>query len=150
MIGPAEAVDAALKEWKGEAFVRVYNDIELNLTGRVLKVDTGRLRSDVGTVSRIEPEGMQFGVRVKYGIAWELGFEVPEQIIRPKYAKALKIPVAGGFIFRKKAVIPAHKVAARPFILPAIEAHKEFLEDGFLEILDRKVADSLPSGVREI
>ena len=65
MIGPAEAVDAALKEWKDEAFVRVYNDIELNLTGRVLKVDTGRLRSDVGTVSRIEPEGMQFGVRVK-------------------------------------------------------------------------------------
>jgi hypothetical protein len=88
----------ATKTWLNEAFAIVYNDVVENLTGRVLRRDTGNLANSVARNSKIFSDGFRVGTNVHYGIAWELGSpETPgfikETTIRPVKARALRIPV---------------------------------------------------------
>lgn len=112
---------------KGAQIVR--NHAVLNVTGRVLKRDTGRLASSITTsVSETAGGGiLRVGTRVNYGIAWELGFA--SYIIRPKQLMSKKSPtrfaalrfVPKGStepIFRRSVRIPA---GHRPWLRPAAE-----------------------------
>lgn len=105
---------------EGAQFFR--NAMVQNLSGKVLKVRTNRGRSSVTVEVREVPDGVVLtgGSNVHYLGYWERGIRA--HTIVPKRAKALKIPMAGapgGFIFRKRAFIPAQ--AARPWLKPAAE-----------------------------
>jgi hypothetical protein len=115
-------VDLTVQRLGYELEARVKRD---QLTGRVLKVRTGRLRSSIGhgapgSVSRQEttPSTSIYyvGTNVSYGVAWERGIAAKD--IVPVRAKALRFMVGGEVIFRKRVHIPAQ--APRQFLEPAL------------------------------
>ena len=115
--------------------VMVRNEAVLNLTGKVLKRRSGRGASSVFWRVRLDRNGgtVTVGSNVFYLRIWELT-GLPNMVIVPRNKKALKIPVAsapGGFIFRKKAVIP--RTPKKPWLEPAatsqLDAIKEVAAD---------------------
>ncbi len=159
-----DCMDAAAKEWAVEAFFLVTNEIKLNVTGRVLHIRTGRLAGDIDQNARILPDGFRVGVRVRYGIGWELGFEIPAHTIRPKAGRVsnsltksgkprramLAIPTSGGIIYRPYANQPARSVAARPFIYPAIKGQENKLIELQGKIFGKAIKESFPDKTYEI
>lgn len=102
------------------------------LTGQVLKVQTGRLRSSIArgqpdTRSRFESTANLsvaiVGTNVSYGKTWELT-GIPAHTIVPIRAKALRFEVHGQVLFRMRANIPAQ--GPRPYLMPALIAFKGF------------------------
>ena len=144
------AVEAKLRQvvsrWVSWAYTVVTNEIKLNLSGRVLKVDTGRLRSSIDINSRVRPTGFTVGTNVKYGIAWEFGFRVPARTIVPVKRKALKFMIGGRTLFRKKVEQPTRNVAARPFIRPAVENNLEKINGELQRRLKANMFDILVGG----
>lgn len=97
---------------KGAQIVR--NAAILNVTGRVLKRDTGRLASSI-TAAVTETGGggiLRVGTQVKYGSYWERGF------FRPAGLRRFKPRGEREFIFR---FMQAKQFAARPWLRPAAE-----------------------------
>jgi phage gpG-like protein len=109
---------------KGAQTVR--NLAILNVTGRVLKRDTGRLATSItaGVTPTAGGGILRVGTQVFYGAAWEHGFYRKQFTIVPKAGKALRFMPKGGteFIFRRKVTIPAQYFPARPWLRPAAEA----------------------------
>lgn len=108
-----QTMDRAIKA------VRV-NVVRKKLSGRVLKVQTGRLRNSI--TAKVEKSGAdvvgKVGTNVKYGKAWEdTGIKV--HTITPKSKKALHFFYKGKEIFCKSANLPAQK--PRPFLAPALQ-----------------------------
>jgi len=81
--------------------------------GKTLQ-DTGQLASSIS--SRYDRNSAQVGTNKAYAAVHQFGGGIPALTITPKNAKALKIPTAQGFIFRKKARLPARNIPARPFL----------------------------------
>ncbi len=114
-------VDATVAKLGYELEARVKQDY---LTGQVLKVRTGRLRSSISdrTVSRQEITGTSsiyyVGTNVSYGVAWERGIKAHDVV--PVKAKALRFEIGGQVLFRKRVHIPAQ--APRQFLEPALQA----------------------------
>lgn len=120
------------------------------LTGQVLKVRTGRLRSSIAqgsgdSRSRFESTAEKaiayVGTNVTYGVAWEKG--LPARDVAPVRAKALRFEIGGEVIFRKRVHIPAQP--PRQFLEPALRDLRptivyelgQALKRGMLEALKR-------------
>ena len=98
------------------------------LSGQVLRVRTGRLRSSI--TSRVEKQDKEIigriGTNVIYGRLWEKGGTIPAHEIRPKRAQALHFYTkGGGEVFCKVVHQPARTVKARPFLRPALEENRQ-------------------------
>lgn len=122
-----------------------------NLSGKVLKVRTGRLRGSIFTKTATSTNNRihgSIGTNVFYGKIWELtghkGFTVV-----PRTKQALTIPVGAqksatsksSVILRTRATIKAQK--PRPFIAPAIEK-----ADAFIKALHAKRFSDVMSKVK--
>lgn len=103
------------------------------LSGQVLKVRTGRLRSSISQGSAMQAGDSRSGFRstpntavytvgtnVKYGAAWEHGARAHP--ILAKRGAALRFVIGGQVLFRKRVNMPAQ--AARPFLAPALEENR--------------------------
>lgn len=105
----------ALGNWA----VGVHSQILANLTGKKLKVRTGRLRSKQqfplltksGDIIRAE-----FVNKTEYAAIHEYGGQTPAHIIVPKIKKALKFRIGGKTIIRKQINHPGSKIKATHFM----------------------------------
>ncbi len=110
-----DPVATALGNWA----VGVHSTILENLTGKKLRVRTGRLRSKQqfpiltrsGNVFRTE-----FINRTEYAAIHELGGQTPAHVIVPKIKKALKFIKGGKLFIRKKVNHPGSKIKATRFM----------------------------------
>jgi len=126
----SDAIKVAMRNWANKGRLHVVAVIQNNyLSGQVLGRRTGRLVRSIASEASADEDSFTVGTNVNYGVGWELGFTRPAYTVRPVFAKALKIPVGGGFIFRKSAHIPAKTFGARPFIQPGLEASYPYLVD---------------------
>ncbi len=119
--------DKAIKTWRDKGLDIVGDKAEQNVSGKVLQIRSGDLLKDVQEHQQIEgPNAFSIGTSLVYGKAWEKGFHRKAYTVRPRNARALKIPVGGAeeFIFRLRAQIPAQNFAAKPFLRPAIHDSK--------------------------
>ncbi len=148
-VGPAmkAEVDRTVQKLGFELEARVKRDY---LTGQVLHVRTGRLRSSIthgapDSVSRqeITPDSSIYyvGTNVSYGVAWEKGIRAHD--IFPKRAKALRFEINGEVIFRKRAHIPAQ--APRQFLEPALASMKPLILSELQDALKRGAEKALGS-----
>lgn len=103
------------------------------LTGQVLKVQTGRLRSSIAqgdpdSRSRFESTPTTaiayVGTNVKYGRTWELD-GIPAHDVVPVRAKALRFEIDGVVLFRKRVHIPGQ--GPRPYLAPALQEMKPLI-----------------------
>ena len=117
-VGPSmkQEVDDAVRKLGYALQARVQMN---KLTGQVLKVRTGRLRSSVTDRFESTPTTAvsTVGTNVSYGVAWEKGIAAHD--IVPIHAKALRFEIGGEVFFRKKVHIPAQ--APRQFLEPALQ-----------------------------
>lgn len=96
-----EAISQAMREFSFEAFLIANNAAKRNLTGKVLKVRSGRLRRSLDAIGMpLYGGGFQIGTNVFYGILWEQGWDRKDYILKPKNAKALMFPSGSGGSFR--------------------------------------------------
>lgn len=118
------------------------------LTGQVLHVRTGRLRSSIahgkpGSTSRQESTSTSsiyyVGTNVSYGVAWERGIKAHD--IVPKRAKMLRFEIGGQVLFRKKVHVPDQP--ARPFLEPALDAMKPLIISELQRALSRGMQKAL-------
>lgn len=118
------------------------------LTGQVLRVRTGRLRSSItqgapGSLSRFESTPDKaiayVGTNVSYGVAWEKG--LPARDVVPIRAKALRFEIGGEVIFRKRAHIPAQ--APRKFLEPALVEMKPTIMHELGQALKRGMLEAM-------
>lgn len=122
----------AVKEWRDKGLAMVGDKAEQNVSGKVLQIRSGDLLKDVQEHQQAEsPNSFSIGTSLIYGKAWEQGFRRKAYTVRPRRAKALKIPVGGigaeEFIFRLRAEIPAGNFAPKPFLEPAIQDSRKDL-----------------------
>jgi len=128
-------IDEAVVEWQKTAFLTIMNEIKMNLTGRVLKRDSGTLIQNVSAMSRIFNNVIEISVTVPYGEAWEKGWARKSYFIKPVKAKALawggsrpappranKTLKPNQKFFSKGHLIPPRWFKARPFLEPAINS----------------------------
>jgi len=124
---PLSPMTIAIRKWrakqgKGRGFRNIQG------VDQPILIDTGKLLQSIGSVKTITKRYLEYGTNDPRapklqgtGFGYEHGTPVvvPKRIIRPKKAKALKIPLDGGFIFRKKVVVPERRtvIPGRPFIL---------------------------------
>ena len=83
-------------------------------------------------------EYVEVGTNKPYAAIHQFGGVIPERIIKPQRAKALKIPVEKGYIFRKKTKIPEVRIPARPFLVIQDEDIEE-IREAILEYLTEEV-----------
>lgn len=125
----------AIRTHRGyRALKRIQNEVtrraQENLTGPVLKVDTGRLRSSVrpGPIRR---QGRAIvgsvGTNVFYGRVWEFGAHVPAYEIFPKDKKALRFMYKGKETFARRVKIPARDIQPRRWLGPAVKDSRPFM-----------------------
>jgi hypothetical protein len=118
------------------------------LTGQVLRVRTGRLRSSIAqgsSDSRTRFESTPntsiayVGTNVSYGVEWERGIAARD--IVPIRAKALRFEINGEVLFRKRAHIPAQ--APRKFLEPALFEMRPIILQQFGAALKRGMQSAL-------
>ena len=150
---PAEARAAMEKAMTQSLFV-VERAAKLKVSGAVLKVRTGRLRSSIGapggegikTVT-ITPAGVvgTIGTKVKYARIHEIGGTIHVPDITPRNKSALRFFVGGKAIFAKR--VKAHDVTmpARPYLGPAIDESRDKIDKIFGGVVKKALRD-LKSG----
>jgi hypothetical protein len=105
------------------------------LAGRALQHRSGRLMRSVNM--RVdETHGgavASVGTSLKYGRAWELGFDVPERDIFPRRGQALFWPGASHPV--RKVHQNARHQAARPFLKPALDEMRPLIHAALADAL---------------
>lgn len=154
-----------LKEWGADAYLKIVADVKRNLSGRVLKRDSGRLINSIDLISKPTDDGCIIGTNVAYGIAWEQG--IRRHTISPApgrpYAATkewgrkirwsgilpagdprarLRFMVAGQEVFARSVTIPAQ--APRKFLEPAIEMNRNELERNLANRVMRVLNQAFP------
>jgi len=102
-----------------------------------LNVRSGGLREGTYPIHNTTESGMELGIGnpMIYSEIQDLGGPKKDTVIIPKKAKALKIPVGGGFIFRKKVTIPKGTIRASGFMTnPFIRSMQNQFDDLFKRI----------------
>lgn len=106
-----------------------------NLSGRVLKVRSGRLRQSIGVQVKSSGTGIEGSVgsqKVIYANVHEKG-----KVIKAKRAKYLTFKGKQGWVRKKKVKIPR-----RPFVKPEIKANapqvRKVISEAFLGKLGKK------------
>lgn len=122
---------AAMVDGMNRAVLIVKRRAQLNLTGRFLKVRTGRLRSSVTT--RLERRGPDLvglvGTNVFYGRIHEFGVAHRWPITARK-GKALKFTIGGTLFFRRQVVHSGLK--ERPWLRTALDESRQDIEQTFV------------------
>ncbi len=67
------------------------------------------------------------GSSLPYATVHQFGHTFKPRTIRAKRAKALQIPTAGGYIFRRSVNLPAIRVPARPFLVVQKEDEEKIM-----------------------
>ena len=146
---PAKAkarVDQTVQALGYELQARVQRDF---LTGQVLKVRTGRLRTSItqgnpDSRSRFESTPIKavayVGTNVSYGRTWEYD-GIPAHDIVPIKAKTLRFEIGGEVFFRKRVHIPQQ--GPRPFLRPALAAFTPFAVQKLTVTLQTAVKEAL-------
>lgn len=119
----------AVTEWRDKGLDIVGKEAIDNVSGKVLNVKSGALLKDVQQNQQTEgPAAFSIGTSLPYGKAWENGFRRRAYTVRPRQARALKIPISGEeFIFRLRADIPSQTFAPKPFLKPAVHNNRNTL-----------------------
>jgi phage gpG-like protein len=133
--GGKERINQAINKAMGKSLNLVYRRVMDNLTGGVLKVDTGRLRQSIQT-AQTENTGT-IGTNVEYAAIHEFGgVTKPHQIVargramrfvNPRFIGPVRMTRKGisktarsGIIFAKSVNHPGSVMPARPFMRPAL------------------------------
>jgi HK97 gp10 family phage protein len=108
------------------------------LTGQVLKVRTGSLRSSINT--RVEEGGGEVtasvGTNVRYARIHEYGGTIPAHPVAAKNARALAFPWKGEQRFFKRVDIPAVQMPERSFLRSALREMTPRIEEGLRQAVD--------------
>jgi len=134
--------------WRIEAMDRavalVARAAKLNLTGRFLKVRTGRLRSSLTFASSLRGNTVlgTVGTNVFYGAIHEFGTG-PFDIF-PRTAKALRWKSGGKWFFAKHVRHPG--VRAKYWLRTAGEESLPKITEGFNILLQRQLKKAFPNG----
>jgi phage gpG-like protein len=108
-----------------------------NLSGRVLRVRTGRLRSSVTTAvsgSGTDLEG-RVGTNVPYGAVHEFGAR-PHAIF-PLRARRLRFQTGGRVVFSRRVQHPG--APPRPWLGPALQEQSQQIVDLFRSFLGTRL-----------
>lgn len=136
------SIDAALSKWAaegGEHVVKIVKDDYLS--GQVLNRRSSNLLNSI--YHRGEPGRFFFGTRVSYGAIWELGSSKSGTIF-PRAAKCLAWKdERGRMVFRRWARFKPQK--PRPFLRPALEDSRAWLQAKAYELLKKSAAESFPA-----
>jgi phage gpG-like protein len=141
---PAQAT-ASMRKAISRSLDIVYRRIAMNLTGRVLHVDTGRLRQSIATSMEIENLRGRIGTNVEYAAIHEYGGQTRPHKISAVHAGSLMFPnpgfigplrltksgklakrqTAGSLIFLQSVNHPGSTMPARPYMRPALAESRE-------------------------
>jgi phage gpG-like protein len=141
---PVQAT-AALRKALSRSLDIVYRRIAANLTGRMLKVDTGRLRQSIQYSMEIANLRGRIGTNVEYAAIHEYGGQTrPHKIsavhagslrfVNPgfvgplrltKKGKIAKRQTAGSLVFTQSVNHPGSTMPARPYMRPALAESRE-------------------------
>ena len=122
----------------------VEREAKKNISGPVLKRQTGTLASSIRTqVDKAKLEA-RVGTNVIYGPVHEFGATIPAHDIVPRHAKALrwkdlkgrmtkkgKLIITRGYVFAKKVHIPQITLPPRPWLGPAFKQSREAIKQIF-------------------
>lgn len=149
-------IDDTVDDWSKDSFLKIMNEIKLNLTGKVLKRDSGNLIAAIEADSTVFGGAMKFIISPVYGQAWEKGFSRKSYLVRPVNAKAL---AWGGTVprpprafkklkpdqkfFSKGHIIPPGWFKERPFVKPAVRDS----EPELLKSLEHKLQNGFDTKV---
>jgi HK97 gp10 family phage protein len=139
----------AMRQAMSKALDVVYRRVADNLTGRVLNVQSGRLRQSIQT--SVEDGGLRgrVGTNVNYAEIHEYGgttaahriearrgkalaFKAPGFIGPMRFTKAGKLAkrqTAGAIMFRRAVEHPGSVMPARPYMRPALAESREEISD---------------------
>lgn len=136
--GKLKAIVRAADRAVGVGAEIVLGEARLNLTGRVLKVDTGRLR---GSLARVHERGSlesTVGTNVSYGRRHEFGFHgtesvrAHERVMRKVFGRRLKAPINVMVrAFTRQANTPE-----RPWLRPALRDSIPRIEKTFTALVE--------------
>lgn len=123
----------------------VHREIIQNLTGKKLKVRTGRLRSRQQP-PRVERKGWKlaavFENKVVYARIHEYGGKTKPHDIVPKHKKVLRFMVGGKAVFARKVRHPGSRMKERRFIRDPIKRNfpklARFMDPEIRRVLDGK------------
>lgn len=93
-----------LRESMSKSMNRVLRRATLNLTGRVLNVDTGRLRQSLQTSVSVDGTEGRIGTNVEYARIHEFGGTTRPHVIRPRSGKALSFGTGFGALAQTAAL----------------------------------------------
>jgi phage gpG-like protein len=133
----AEAVNAASRRALSDSLQLVHRKITLNLTGRVLRVQTGRLRQSLQTFMSVDGTRGTIGTNVEYAAIHEFGGVTrPHSILVATRKGRLSSTARAGknlktFGFR---IIdhPGATIPARPYMRPALEDSRDDISELFV------------------
>ncbi|MDE2229907.1 MAG: hypothetical protein KGL11_12825 [Alphaproteobacteria bacterium] len=100
---------------------RLYDRVEDNLSGVVLKRRTGRLAASI--VQQVDGLSASVGfdpAAVPYGAAQEFGADLRAHLIAARNARALSFVVAGKRVFAKRVMFPGAHLPERSFLRSAL------------------------------
>lgn len=139
-----KAFDEAVKKAVGKSLIIVYRRAMDNLTGRVLNVQTGRLRQSVQTFQDMNEYTGTIGTNVEYAAIHEFGGQTKPHVISPRgkalrfidsaFIGPIRITKAGGLrkkqrgqgiVFARSVHHPGSTVPARPWLRPALSDSQE-------------------------
>lgn len=136
----------AIRRALGLSAATVLRRAVLNVSGKVLKVDTGRLRQSLGF--EVDSEGRQatVGTNVVYARRHEYGFRGPEVVrahdrrITHAFGKRIRgtskgARHGGAVIAHVRGHIRIADTPERPFMRPALQESKSDIERHFSDIL---------------
>ena len=143
-----------IKAFGGRARKRV----RANVSGRILKADSGRAGKSVFTrVKKLRDGGFRSAIGFPPKTAWYMrffevsgakprvagrGFTVDKRTGLRRKTKALRIPIGGGkFIFRKRT----RGFAPQPILFPGVEKELKLSEDDILDAMEFYLLDGLPA-----
>lgn len=148
-----EAVAVAVKRALSDSVNLVHRKITLNLTGAVLRVQTGRLRQSMQTFIAVDGLSATVGTNVEYARIHEFGGTTRPHEIRPrgialawpmafigfgaaKMTKSGRLakrqPKGARIQFAKVVHHPGAVVPARPYMRPALEDSRGDIERFFV------------------
>jgi len=147
-LDPDRAMAGLKKELRDAAYA-IQRAAVKNVSNRVLHRRTGNLATSIK--AEIDSDGLTarvgVGKQAEYGAAHEFGAKTKPHIIKPRYAKALRFPIAFGikshkatkFAFAQHAHHPGSVIPKRPWLLPAYESNKDRIVSTFQASLQRSL-----------
>jgi hypothetical protein len=140
--------DVQQAKWAKFAFRETMREIQRNLSGKVLRRRTGRLKQDVKQQSKIEPTGFFIGVTEIHGKAWEKGFSRRSYVVSPKNKKALKFKIRRTNVFvRGSVTIPAGRFKERSFIRQGVKDSQAKLEKNLQASFEAGLREAFPRDI---